>query len=195
MTPNSGPIVEDQEMQVVRNSRYMIFESLPTGQMVFVGAEPADPRQIATTLFHNPHAKFEVPFRGAYHSSAPLEGVQQIHVFTQQRPEISERIEDEICKGILLEYSDGGVRALGECRIGVDVSRYLMTAMPKYIHVASIQRHDLIRGLEMSVAQVAVSDDGQVDENRSFCHWETFEMKGTLHFWYSKDECKLIFRD
>lgn len=182
-------------MQVVQKPQLMIFESLPAGKMVFVGAEPAEARQIAARPFHNPHAEFDVPFRGAYHSSAPLEDVRQIHIFTQQRPEISECIEDEICKGILLEYFDGGVRALGECRVGVDVSRYLMTALPRYIHVASFQRISLVTGFETSEAQVLVSSNGDVDADRSFCEWETYEMRGTLHFWYSKDECKLIFRD
>ena len=182
-------------MQVVQNPQRLIFESLPASKMVFVGAEPAVSGPSPARPFHSPHAEFDVPFRGAYHSSAPLEGVRQIHIFIQHRPEISERTEDEVCKGLLLEYLDGGVRALGECRLGVDVSRYLMAAMPRYIHVASIQRVSLLTGLETSQAQVVVSNDGQVGAGRSYCDWETYEMRGTLHFWYSKDECKLIFQD
>lgn len=75
---NCSPYVEVQEMQMVQNHERLLFEVPPSGEMIFVGCEPSNPGQSILRPFRNPHAEFDVPFRGAYHNCAPLEGVTQI---------------------------------------------------------------------------------------------------------------------
>lgn len=50
-----------------------------------------------------------------YFSSAPLGNISCAYVFEDK--------DNQLCCGILLEYSNGGSQAVGQCRIGVDLSR------------------------------------------------------------------------
>ncbi|KAM0478576.1 hypothetical protein ACHAPX_005165 [Trichoderma viride] len=60
-----------------------------------------------------PFARFSKPlFQDACFSSAPLENVALLHVYSDA--------ETGLCRGILAEYNNGSQRALGECRIGLD---------------------------------------------------------------------------
>lgn len=50
-----------------------------------------------------------------YFSSAPINSISCAYVFEDE--------ETQLCRGILLEYDNGGSQAVGQCRIGVNPSR------------------------------------------------------------------------
>ncbi|KAI1104521.1 hypothetical protein F4804DRAFT_306751 [Jackrogersella minutella] len=57
----------------------------------------------------------EPPFENAYYSSASLRNVIRILVFNNSYT--------GFCRGMLLEYENGAQRALGQCRIGIDLTK------------------------------------------------------------------------
>ncbi|KAI1481521.1 hypothetical protein F4774DRAFT_407827 [Daldinia eschscholtzii] len=66
---------------------------------------------------------YDPPFSCVYFPSATLRNANCIQVFNG---------EHWYCRGILLDYTNGAQRALGQCRIGVDsVQSY---AMPAYFY-------------------------------------------------------------
>jgi hypothetical protein len=83
---------------------------------IFVsGICPKDQQDISPSPPFRNAEPLPIPFRDAYRSSAPLDAsVAVIHVFHNAHN------PDDFCKGMLIEYQNGGKRALGECRLGVD---------------------------------------------------------------------------
>ncbi|KAI5455711.1 hypothetical protein BGZ63DRAFT_136285 [Mariannaea sp. PMI_226] len=54
----------------------------------------------------------EPPFKYACYSSAPLEGILRSRIYYD---------EYGFCQGIILDYLNGTKRALGQCRVGLDL--------------------------------------------------------------------------
>ena len=50
--------------------------------------------------------------RGANYTAAPLDNIVRIDVFHERG--------SDLCRGLLLEYANGGQRLVGDCRIGAD---------------------------------------------------------------------------
>ncbi|KAK3304762.1 uncharacterized protein B0T15DRAFT_252660 [Chaetomium strumarium] len=96
-------------------------------------------------------------------SYAPLENVSQIRIFYHKG--------GIHCKGMVLEYNNGGQRAVGECRIMVD-------------HCETFTRPSSIAFVNSgaSLYQVKIRVDGPLDDGDEWMH---YTMAGTLVFWFS----------
>ncbi|KAK1252819.1 hypothetical protein MKX08_004006 [Trichoderma sp. CBMAI-0020] len=126
----------------------------------------------------------------AFFSSASLEGILDVHVFT-----VSWR---KLCKGILIEYENGSKRALGQCRLGLDDVQSWHRPLSMHYVPVEYERNvsDLVRETRTSKsAQVTfdcesghVTEDGSLEENY-------YELKGRLNFWFSYTEVLLQFVD
>ncbi|KAH6874069.1 hypothetical protein B0T10DRAFT_415763 [Thelonectria olida] len=122
-------------------------------------------------------APFEYPqpdkvlIQHANFSSAPLNGVTTMRVFYDQ--------EKESCRAILFDYENGARRAVGSCRLGIDlVATYVkpvrICRFPStYLPIGSGTRRQGVR--------IVGGCDGDTD-----CHgtgWVCSEMEGVLEFW------------
>jgi hypothetical protein len=126
----------------------------------------------------------------AFFSSASLEGILNVHVFT-----VSWK---KLCKGILIEYENGSKRALGQCRLGLDDVQSWHKPLSMHYVPADYDRNvcDLINESRTSrSAQVTfdsesshVTEHGSLEENH-------YELKGRLNFWFTFHEVELQFVD
>lgn len=83
-----------------------------------------------------PSPRVTTPSRNLLFSTAPLEDVTKVDIYTSQYT--------GLCVGILLHYQSRGQRALGQCRLGVDaVETHLQ---PNQICVKRIRFADLRSG-------------------------------------------------
>lgn len=122
----------------------------------------------------------EPPFKRAYFSSAPLEGVTRVHTFEDK--------DDKFCQGIILEYANGAQRALGQCRFGLDPVSTVTN--PSEICLAEYEYHPngpvQPRQLPTRMRVRFFSDD---DYKRHKTHdgktiWKSFPVKGAIELWF-----------
>ncbi|KAL2162480.1 hypothetical protein VTH06DRAFT_7394 [Thermothelomyces fergusii] len=112
-----------------------------------------------------------------YVSSASLDNVTRAHVFLEE--------DGVYCRGLLLEYANGGQKALGQCRVGVDrCATY--TGVPS-IAFLNVRRRRLdspfvwCEGTEVRFGDAPQNDTA----------WSRHAMTGTLRFWFKLDESRL----
>lgn len=138
----------------------------------------------------NPGAVTSSLLPKAFFSSASLEGILNVHVFT-----VSWK---KLCKGILIEYENGSKRAMGQCRLGLDEVQSWHKPLGMHSVPAEYERNvcDLINESRTSKsAQITfdsesshVTEDGSLEENY-------YELKGRLNFWFTFHEVELQFVD
>lgn len=122
------------------------------------------------------------PLPAACSSSASLENISTIHVFTDEAT--------RLCKGILIEYNDGLKKSLGQCRLGMDsVQSY---KKPSSISHASTYQPTCERHLVAckGVHVIFDSQNQQYLEDEELI-WESYEMKGQLYLWFTMHEVYL----
>ncbi|KAL2173135.1 uncharacterized protein P884DRAFT_265409 [Thermothelomyces heterothallicus CBS 202.75] len=112
------------------------------------------------------------------HSHAPLGEVRQVRVF--YRP------DTKTCMGMLLDYDNGGQRAVGQCRLHVDPSR----TFPRPSFVAFLNLPEYGEGV-----RVLFGDLPSLDEDEHGDSWCYFAMAGTLDFWFGPDAAAVSVRE
>jgi hypothetical protein len=122
------------------------------------------------------------PVSAACSSSASLENVLNIHVFTDE--------STRLCKGILIEYNNGFKRSLGQCRLGMDSIKSYKT--PSCLSHASTYQPACERHLVACKGVHVIFDhqNQQYLEDEELI-WEHHEMKGQLYFWFTMHEVYL----
>ncbi|KAI5467578.1 hypothetical protein BGZ63DRAFT_449696 [Mariannaea sp. PMI_226] len=140
----------------------LVHDVLELGSLSTFGAYPhtkektqIHPRQPCGRPFH----------KQACFSSAPLQGVSKAEIFYEKDTGMS--------KGILLEYDNGGRRALGQCRLGV--AGIQVTGKPGQLCLTDYS----------DIHQTAISftaADSQQHRHEKL-GWRCYEMKGTLESW------------
>lgn len=111
-----------------------------------------------------------------YHSSAPLEGVSSVDVFQEENC--------QACRGIMLKYENGGLRAVGQCRIGVDATK--LYSQPLWICFRTSGR----AGQRSELCLTEVSFDSMAHHGAHY-GWQCTRMQGLLQFWFSERASKL----
>ncbi|PTB45506.1 hypothetical protein M441DRAFT_131140 [Trichoderma asperellum CBS 433.97] len=147
-----------------------------------------DPPPTITSL--SPYGLNPPPPPKAFFSSASLEGILDVHVFTVGWK--------KLCKGILVEYENGSKRALGQCRLGLDEVQSWHKPLSMHYMPEDYERNvcDLIRETRTSKSAVVTfdsesshrSEDGSMEENY-------YELKGRLNFWFTFHAIELQFVD
>jgi hypothetical protein len=112
--------------------------------------------------------------------SAALEGI--VCAWVYYSPE-----ENDNCRGILLEYENGGQRALGQCRVNEDpFKRYpypsLICFLKKWITPTSVQVH--VDFGHIHGQQEAHDQPG----------WECHPLRGTLSFLYTIEYSDVLIK-
>ncbi|KAH8129422.1 hypothetical protein LI328DRAFT_163056 [Trichoderma asperelloides] len=122
------------------------------------------------------------PLPAACSSSASLENVLSISIFTDKLT--------KLCKGIMIEYNNGLKRALGQCRLGMDsVHRY---QNPSSISYASTYQPTCGKHkLSCKGVHVVFDSQNQLNVQDRELIWEHYEMRGQLYFWFTTHEVYL----
>ena len=97
------------------------------------------------------------PFDYTSISSAPLDNVVCARIFEN---------DEEECMGIILEYENGGMRSLGQCRLGVDFERRYYKPRYMCIHQYHVHKHRNARRLNL-VRVAFTSSNASVDHAHS----------------------------
>lgn len=119
--------------------------------------------------------------RVTYFSSAPLAKISRTHVFEN---------ETGLCRGMLFEYTDGTLRAVGQCRLGVD-HRTTYKA-PSVICSRRISTTQDLTGwilFDAGVKVVLGSCAGPISHPPG--EWDCRPFSGTLEFWFSESSTVL----
>jgi hypothetical protein len=127
-----------------------------------------------------PFGRFKKPpFKDACLSSAPLEDIAVLHIYSDA--------ESGLCRGILAEYYNGSQRTLGECRIGMDpVRTYEDPAGLCFSRVLRNLPKTLIelKGTKLCIASQSEHQQHQHDGEE----WSWSPMRGTLQFWFTNEQ-------
>ncbi|KAM0258087.1 hypothetical protein ACHAQJ_003992 [Trichoderma viride] len=123
----------------------------------------------------------------AFFSSASLEDILNVHVFTNEWK--------NLCRGVLIEYEDGSKRSLGQCRLDMDVVQSWHKPL-SFFHVPGLYgRREGGSTVESKCVQVAfdsesdhVLEDGTLETNY-------YEMKGRINFWFTLNDTELQIVD
>ncbi|KEY67041.1 hypothetical protein S7711_04722 [Stachybotrys chartarum IBT 7711] len=130
-------------------------------------------REIGVVPVNHP-SSFPTAEGCCYFSFAPLQDVTSITIFYLN--------DNDICRGILLEYANGGQRALGECRIGHDRCK-------RYGNIATlcIQTKAQIRPGSKTRPPVAkvICSETKRHQHEPGEESKCSELKGVLHFWFT----------
>lgn len=113
------------------------------------------------------------------HSHAPLENIRRVRMFYYSDQSA------QYCKGMLVDYDDGGQRALGQCRLHVDPSKTF--ERPSRIAFLRVPGPHSPRVIVLFDG-LPSADDPRLDE------WLYYEMKGTLDFWFSANHEYVVVR-
>jgi hypothetical protein len=126
------------------------------------------------------HYEFPKDYSWYFHSYAPLEGVCRVRVFYH---------DDGVhCAGMLLDYENGGQRALGQCRLHVARSRtYERPSSIAYSNVLSLIGASPVVGLPTYHQRVRVHFGGLPEDVREDEWWHV-AMEGTVDFWFKHDD-------
>lgn len=122
--------------------------------------------------------------RGCF-STANLSGATKLSVF-----------EDRVtraCKGIIIEYANGGQRAIGQCRVGEDpVVEY---HNPTKICVAPAG--DRKQSTKWGLGEACVSAFGPAtgDKRQPFggdLRWRSYDLRGEMQFWFDRNVSQVL---
>ncbi|OAA63514.1 hypothetical protein SPI_03677 [Niveomyces insectorum RCEF 264] len=121
------------------------------------------------------------PFRDAYFSQAPLDHIVRVRVFSDK--------EHRFCRGLVVAYKNGGMRALGQCRIGVDpVSEY---ENPSCLCVRRTTYTTQARKETFCAVYVHVATTGDLHSHAEPGWICSAALHGSLEFWFTDYESDL----
>ncbi len=104
----------------------------------------------------------------------------------QEEQKEDESLEEDnlICQGIILHYSNGGSRALGQIRMGVYASKTVQN--PTHVCYG----HEWTRRKQLHVQFVS---DSEHKRHNSWIGYKCHRMRGELWYWFNDDEsCALV---
>lgn len=136
---------------------------------VVLGAYPTSSSLQDLHRFELPQRTHQLSGLTTYFSSAPLTNIERMSVFEDN--------ESRFCRGILFEYTNGGSRAVGQCRLGVDRAR-------EYNAVSSIcSRTTKSSGVPSNV----LIEIGTCSAScRPQEEWNCWDLSKVLYFWFSE---------
>ncbi|PTB43012.1 hypothetical protein M441DRAFT_56047 [Trichoderma asperellum CBS 433.97] len=155
----------------VKEQLLLIFNVAELAAISAMSAYPNESSEIT------PFARLsKAPFQEACFSSAPLEGIVLLQIYSDA--------ETGLCRGILAEYGNGSQRALGECRIGVDpVCTYKSPACLCFTQVTRNRS-----GTSIELKGIKVSSSYQSEHKHGEVGWSCFPMRGTLQLWFTNEQ-------
>lgn len=114
-------------------------------------------------------------------SCAPLENVTSAQIFNH--------VETRQCHGILLEYNNGGRRAVGQCRMGLD--SFTETLKPNlFTYVDDIYEVPNTSAAFHGIRAAFFNGEGGDTETEAR-GWTKVPMKGSMRMWFNTSVTRL----
>lgn len=101
--------------------------------------------------------------------------------------------ERQFCNGIVLQYDDGMVKHLGQCRLGVDTMKCIQR--PEYICYAAAEYRALSPGCTYKGVMVEFSRCGHAHDTQMGTTWICHKMSGMAEFWFSRNTSELVITE
>lgn len=172
----------DIQRTTIRSNRpkSLVYNSNPACHTEFMGAFPkATPRDGDAAIYNFPEDRIPPlgysSCPGGILTSAPLRHVLRADVFLKDR--------GTFCRGVVLAYDNGGQRAVGDCRVGIEpFERY---ENPKWLCSSAATTADQMDIYRTDLVRVRFAGDaaqGHEEEG-----WECQAMDGILKFWVSNE--------
>lgn len=151
------------------------------GAVYPLGMAPRNEEGEEEEVFYQNPMNLSPPFEHAYFSYAELANVTSIEIYHDKAL--------RICRGVLVQYDNGGERALGQCRIGVDAVRvYEQPACfcykkTKYLRQGTRVERDGVQ-IECSTSKKHHHAEGG---------WVCCQFPGRLEWWFTSEEARISF--
>lgn len=157
----------------------LIHNELPSSDRVdYIGAICMGPSDQTPPAFAPYTSEKLLSTSYMYASSASLDGLNSAQVF---------RDGGDCCRGILLKYRNGGERAIGQCRVGVDAIEECIS--PSHIcwrtYTSSQNGRWGLQCLKVELVSKSTHTHGDVE-------WQCHEAKGMIHFSFSERSSDLF---
>ncbi|KAM3461432.1 hypothetical protein NHJ6243_004952 [Beauveria neobassiana] len=152
------------------------------GAVYPLGAAPRDQEgeEEEEVFFQNP-MNLSPPFEHAYFSYAELDKVKDIEVYHDKAL--------GICRGVVVGYQNGGERALGQCRIGVDAVRvYEQPACFCYKKTKYLRQ-----GTRVERDSVKIECNTNANHDHSEEEWTCCKFPSRLEWWFTSEESRISF--
>lgn len=163
----------------------LIYDRKETSNISVIGAFPEPiPKDSSPPVFRFPNPEY-YPFTSqavraiTNYSFASLQDVVLAKVFHREGR--------SSCRGLIFTYRNGAQRALGDCRLGVDPCQTYTDPRFLRIFVGLDRLTYAMRDLHLVKVRFS-ADSAQNDEEGG---WSCYEMKATLQFWFTHEECKI----
>lgn len=173
--------MDDEDVQLIQHPTTLIYERPDNEGVRFVGGHAGGPDEQndaeAAPAFTFRYRK--QPFRSASYSSALLSNVVRAQVY------IARRYANSVCRGVLLEYTDGSKRALGECKVGVD--RVEECFEPTHFCYNAALRNNV-------QVKVSTGSSHPTHPTHEGSGWTCCLMKGAMEFWFSEREVEINWK-
>ncbi|KAJ4864924.1 hypothetical protein T069G_01454 [Trichoderma breve] len=178
-----GPAVGTlHEMGDTRRPLTLIHHVPSSGSMEFIGTD-AD-KQTETT---EPNIqRQDWPLHRAFFSFASLEGVLNVHVF-------SDKLRN-LCKGILFEYENGSKRTVGQCRLGWDRVQSWRKPLSLFYDSASYQITDpagVLDPVKHKGVRVAFDSESDHVSKDDTLEKNFYSMRGCINFWFLNNDAEI----
>ncbi|KAL7924041.1 hypothetical protein ACQKWADRAFT_35977 [Trichoderma austrokoningii] len=175
-----GPHFRGPTQDIIWPVKELLLLIFNVAELAVILAMSAYPNQSKSSEM-KPFARFgEPPFKEACFSSASLENVTFLHIYTDA--------DTGFCRGILVEYSNGSQRALGECRIGLDPVNTCKN--PACLCFTAITR--ILAGTPIVLKGTKVSSSAyQSVHTHDEEGWTCLPMRGAVEFWFTNRQSVL----
>lgn len=130
-----------------------------------------------------PMQDFKPDMKDAYFSWAPLDGIQSIRGFYDR--------DTGLCRGLIFQYENGGLRAVGECRRHIDNS--ILAVKPSVLCFQPAPNLASWRAPKAIGVRVELENDG--DHGHTGEGWECLRIgHGVLTFSFTEDSSSISHR-
>ncbi|KAJ3485697.1 hypothetical protein NLG97_g6758 [Lecanicillium saksenae] len=151
------------------------------GAVYPLGTASRDEEGEEEEVFYRNPLSLAAPFDHAYFSYAELHDVASVEVYHDKAL--------HICRGVLVRYSNGGERALGQCRIGVDAVRVF--EQPTCFCYKKTKY--LRQGTRVHRDSVTVECHPSVNHDHSENGWFCVKFPSRLEWWFTSEESRISY--
>lgn len=151
------------------------------GAIYPLGMAPRIEEEEEGDVFYQNPMNLSPPFEHAYFSHAELDDVVSMEVYHDKAL--------RICRGILVRYANGGERALGQCRIGVDSLR----SFEQPTCFCFKKTNYLRPTTRVERAGIAIECHAEAQHDHGEGEWTCCEFPGRLEWWFTSEESRISF--
>ncbi|OAA70684.1 hypothetical protein ISF_02658 [Cordyceps fumosorosea ARSEF 2679] len=177
-----GPYMHDgRDLWMEDDPTTLIHGISRMGAVYPLGTAPRNEEGEEEEVFYQNPMNLSPPFEHAYFSYAELDEVVYVEVYHDKAL--------RICRGVVVGYKNGGARALGQCRIGVDAVRVYERPLCFCYKTTKYLRH----GTRVERDSVEIECHSQAYHDHAEDGWTCCKFPSRLEWWFTSEESRISF--